>query len=160
MTFTLDLAPTTLDLDDLVQVVCGIAADEALWRPRVRFRSDTRWWTRLHGDDALDVWLLTWLEDQSTDLHDHGASAAAFMVIEGKLSEVRVAGLAERSSVVPAGGIVTVAPGVVHDVRNPTGRAAISIHAYSPPLREMTYYRRESSSRLAVDQVVRRELEP
>ena len=160
MAFTLDLAPQSLDLDDLVQVVCGIASDESVWRPRVRFRSESRWWTRLHGDEALDVWLLTWLEDQSTDLHDHGGSAAAFTVIEGKLSEVRVKGLTEKISTVPAGGIVTVPPGVVHDVRNPTGRAAISIHAYSPPLREMTYYRQESSGRLAVDQVVRRELEP
>src|ERR1043165_2644220 len=119
MTFTLDLAPQSLELDDLVHVVDGIAADEACWRPRVRFRSDTRWWSRLHGDEALDVWLLTWLEDQSTDLHDHGASAAAFTVIEGKLSEVRVTGLTERSSLVPTGGVATIAPGVVHDVRNP-----------------------------------------
>jgi len=160
MTFTLDVSPLSLDLDDLVQVVCGVATDEALWRPRVRFRSESRWWTRLHGDDALDVWLLTWLEDQSTDLHDHGASAAAFTVLEGRLSEVRVSGLREKVSLVPPGGIATVAPGVVHDVRNPSGRPAISIHAYSPPLREMTYYRQESSGRLAVDQVVRRELEP
>lgn len=160
MTFTLDLAPPSLDLADLVDAVCGIAADEALWQPRVRFRAESRWWTRLHGDKALDVWLLTWLEDQSTDLHDHGPSAAAFTVLEGKLSEVRVDGLREETSAVPAGGLVTVAPGVVHDVRNPSGRPAVSIHAYSPPLREMTYYRRESSGRLAVDQVVRRELEP
>ena len=160
MTFTLDLAPQSLDLADLVDVVCGMAADEARWRPRVRFRAESRWWTRLHGDKALDVWLLTWLEDQSTDLHDHGPSAAVFTVLEGKLSEVRVDGMREEASAVSTGGLVTVAPGVVHDVRNPSGRPAISIHAYSPPLREMTYYRRESSGRLAVDQVVRRELEP
>ena len=160
MTFALDLAPLSLDLADLVTVARGFAADERCWRPRVRFREDGRWWTRLHGDEALDVWLLTWLADQSTDLHDHGGSAAAFTVIEGELSEVRVAGLTERRSAVAAGGIATVAPGVVHDVRNPTGTPAISVHAYSPPLSEMTYYRRESSGRLAVHQVVRREMEP
>ena len=160
MTFTLDVSPLSLDLDDLATVVCGMAADEALWRPRVRFRDDSRWWTRLHGDHALDVWLLTWLEDQSTDLHDHGPSSAAFTVIQGTLSEVRVAGLNEQRVDVTAGDTMTVTPGVVHDVRNPSGDPAISIHAYSPPLREMTYYRRESSGRLAVDQVVRRELEP
>src|SRR5689334_13707271 len=121
MTFTLDLAPQSLALDDLVSVVCGMAADESVWRPRVRFRADSRWWTRLHGDEVLDVWLLTWLADQSTDLHDHGLSAAAFTVIEGRLSEVRPAGVTEQSNVVPPGGILTVAPGVVHDVRNPSG---------------------------------------
>ena len=160
MTFSLDLAPHALDTDDLVDVVCGMAEDEALWGPRVRFRDDSRWWTRLHGDHVLDVWLLTWLHDQSTDLHDHGDSAAAFTVVQGELSEVRLHGLAERRRPVGAGETLTIAPGIVHDVRNPRGLAAISIHAYSPPLREMTYYRRESSGRLAVDQVVRREVEP
>src|SRR4051794_13135173 len=160
MTFALDVAPNALDADDLVDIACGMAAEADRWRPRVQFREESRWWTRLHGDDALDVWLLTWLADQATDLHDHGDSAAAFTVLEGRLREVRVAGVTEHHSLIPAGGIVTVAPGVVHDVRNPSGRAAISIHAYSPPLREMTYYRHEASGRLAVDQVVRRELEP
>src|SRR4051812_6903101 len=160
MVFSLDIAPEALEVADLVSITQDLATDEGAWRHLVRFREEGRWWTRLHGDDALDVWLLTWLANQSTDLHDHGGSAAAFTVIEGTLSEVRVAGLTERSSVAPAGRTVTVEPGVVHDVRNPTGRPAISIHAYSPPLRQMTYYRQESSGRLAVDQVVRRELEP
>jgi len=159
-TFFLDLAPHALDLDDLVEVACGMAGEDGWWGPRIRFREDSRWWTRLHGDDVLDVWLLTWLHDQSTDLHDHGESAAAFVVVQGELSEVRVEGLSEKQRNMRAGDVMTVEPGVVHDVRNPRGLAAISIHAYSPPLREMTYYRQESSGRLAVDQVVRRELEP
>src|SRR3954447_24257695 len=160
MTFALDVAPNALDLDDLVEIACGMAAEADRWRPRIRFREGSRWWTRLHGDDVLDVWLLTWLADQSTDLHDHGGSAAAFTVVEGSLSEIRLTGLTERRSVVTAGSTRTVEAGVVHDVRNPSGIPAISVHAYSPPLREMTFYRRESSGRLAVDQVVRRELEP
>src|SRR4051794_17635502 len=106
MTFALDVAPLTLDLDDLASVACGMAADEARWRPRVRFREDSRWWTRLHGDAALEVWLLTWLADQSTDLHDHGASAAAFTVIEGSLSEVRLRGLNEHRTTMRAGDLM------------------------------------------------------
>ena len=39
------------------------------------------------------------------------------------------------------GQIRWVAPGVVHDVRNTQGVRAASIHAYSPPLEQMTYYR-------------------
>src|SRR3954467_6929518 len=115
----LDLALDALTLDDLRLVVDGMASDERLWRPRVRFREDGRWWTRLHGDHALDVWLLTWLTDQSTELHDHGDSAAAFTVVQGELSEVRVRGLVEDHHRVTAGQTVTVDAGVVHDVRNP-----------------------------------------
>src|SRR3954453_20116168 len=127
MSFALDVAPNALDLDDLVEVACGMAAEVGRWRPRIQFRADSRWWTRLHGDNVLDVWLLTWLADQSTDLHDHGGSAAAFTVVEGSLSEVRLAGPRERRAVVTAGSTRTVEAGVVHDVRNPSGIPAISV---------------------------------
>src|SRR3954471_3562941 len=108
----LDLALDCLTVEDLRLVAEGMAADEALWRPRIRFRTEGRWWTRLHGDHVLDVWLLTWLADQSTDLHDHGGSGAAFTVVQGELDEVRVDGLVERDSHVRAGETVTVAAGV------------------------------------------------
>src|SRR3954468_22036943 len=119
MVFAIDFAPSALDLDDLVSITRDIAADEGAWRHLVRFREDGRWWTRLHGDAALDVWLLTWLADQSTDLHDHGASAAAFTVVHGTLREVRIAGLVETQADVAAGAAIAVDAGVVHDVRNP-----------------------------------------
>src|SRR3954463_2079816 len=110
----LDVALDCLTIDDLRLVAEGMAADEALWRPRIRFRTEGRWWTRLHGDHVLDVWLLTWLADQSTDPDDRGGSGAAFTVVQGGLEEVRVDGLVERDSQVRAGETVTVAPGVVH----------------------------------------------
>src|SRR3954447_11967525 len=135
MSFALDVAPNALDLDDLVEVACGMAADVDRWRPRIQFRADSRWWTRLHGDNVLDVWLLTWLSDQSTDLHDHGGSAAAVTVVVGELNEGNLAGFREQRAVISVGESAAVPTGVVHDVRNPAGTPAISIHAYSPPLR-------------------------
>jgi predicted metal-dependent enzyme (double-stranded beta helix superfamily) len=131
-----------LDLDSLVALVRGVAAGEALWAPQVRFGDHgRRWWTRLHADAQVDVWLLTWLPGQGTELHDHGTSAAAFTVVRGRLEEVR----AERSGTLTstaqaAGTTAWVAPGVVHDVRATAGQSAVSIHAYSPPLTRMTYY--------------------
>ena len=40
-----------------------------------------RWFTRLHGDDELDVWLISWVPDKSTELHDHGGSLGALTVL-------------------------------------------------------------------------------
>ena len=86
------------------------------------------------------MWLLTWLHDQSTELHDHGLSAAAFTVVRVELLEVRATADAQLSSHRRLPDETTwVAPGVVHDVRHSSG-PAISIHAYSPPLDSMTYY--------------------
>ena len=134
--------PHTLELPELITLVRDVAAEETWWRPLVRFDAGGRWWTLLHGDRTVDVWLLSWLTDQATELHDHGQSAAAFTAVEGALQELRVAPSGEVSvSALPSGHTRWVAPGVVHDVRNSMTEPAVSVHAYSPPLTTMTYYR-------------------
>jgi predicted metal-dependent enzyme (double-stranded beta helix superfamily) len=107
----------------------------------VRFGTADRYWTRLAAPDGVDVWLLTWLPSQSTDLHDHGGSSAAFSVVEGALTEVR-ADRAGRltSATLSAPAVRRVEPGVVHDVRNDLLEPAVSIHAYAPRLERMTFY--------------------
>ena len=130
-----------LDIDELVTVVRRISADTGRWRPLLRFPPESRWWAQLHGDDNLDVWLETWPAGQATALHDHGDSAAAYTVVAGSLVEIRVRPAGQQiRSVIPAGESVWVPPRVVHDVANARRTPAVSIHAYSPPLREMTYY--------------------
>src|SRR3954453_14914011 len=79
-------------LETLVDVVQWIAEDEEQWMHHVRVPGADRWWTRLYAATGLDVWLLTWLPGQFTDLHDHGDSAAAFSVVRGRLEEARYVG--------------------------------------------------------------------
>jgi predicted metal-dependent enzyme (double-stranded beta helix superfamily) len=132
-----------LDLAELVAVVRAVAEQTELWQPRVRIPQLTqRWWTRLVQSDAVDVWLLSWLPGQSTDLHDHGTSSAAFQVVRGELSEVRIDRTNVSRTVHRRGpGVLTwLAPGVIHDVHGAGNGPAVSIHAYSPPLTTMNYY--------------------
>jgi quercetin dioxygenase-like cupin family protein len=148
-----------LPLPDLVDLVRYYAEAPDLWLPQVRFTAQSRWWTRLHSDDESDVWLLTWLRDQTTELHDHGGSTAAFTVVQGALEEVRVdAGTLSATELRP-GRTQWVAPGIVHDVRNVAPLPAVSIHAYSPPLHSMTYYRRDGVDLVPVQTVTGREPE-
>jgi mannose-6-phosphate isomerase-like protein (cupin superfamily) len=138
--------PTTsrsvLSVDDLALLVRDLADNPAGWQAQVRFGADERWWTRLHSDDTVDVWLLTWVRDTATDLHDHGESAGAFTVVSGVLEEVRPDGSDGQlvTTRLHEGDVRQIARGTVHDVRSPSRVPAISIHAYSPPLREMTFY--------------------
>ena len=44
-----------------------------------------RWSTRLESDDDLDLWLISWTPDRSTDLHDHAGSLGALTVLSGAL---------------------------------------------------------------------------
>jgi mannose-6-phosphate isomerase-like protein (cupin superfamily) len=142
VTSTTGLSPTSL-----ASLVSELAKHPAEWLASVRFGAEERWWTRLRGDDVVDVWLLTWVPDTGTELHDHGNSAGAFTVVSGMLEEVRPEGpngelVATR---LHAGAVRAISRGVVHDVRSPSVIPAISIHAYSPPLREMTFYAQSES---------------
>jgi mannose-6-phosphate isomerase-like protein (cupin superfamily) len=135
-----------LDRAALAELVADLAADMPAWQHLVRHDPDHRWWTRLLGREDVDAWLLTWPGRGATDLHDHGASAAALTVVEGTLEHVlasRGGGLARETF--SAGTLLSVEPGAVHDVRNPTTSPAVSIHAYSPPLSRMTFFRRDAA---------------
>ena len=122
-----------------------VAAEVAGGRyPYVRYDESERWHQRLYRDRRVDLWLISWLPAQGTQLHDHGGSAGAFTVLTGELSEAIChpaagdARLVER--VRRAGDGVGFGPHYVHDVRNLSDRPAVSVHAYSAPLTSMTYY--------------------
>lgn len=157
MTATLELLarPTApLSTDRLADLVRDVASLQQMWSPLVRYR-EPRWWTCLRHTDEVDVWLLTWLPDHATDLHDHGPSAGAFTVVAGTLLEVTADRHSGRQSsrTLRPGRCRTVERQIVHDVRNPGSQPAISIHAYSPPLTEMTFYRKDNNGLSAITSV-------
>lgn len=154
---TTSLRPAALSLPELTTLVRSVAGDHALWQSRLRIPEGAdRWWTRLSADSRVDVWLLSWLPGHHTDLHDHGESAAAFSVVRGRLIEIRADRTGHRTAYARSPGSTTwVAPGVVHDVRGAGTTPAVSIHAYSPPLREMNYYAPGRGGRLRVARTVR-----
>lgn len=135
------MSSPALPLADLIDVVRTLSADPSLWRPHLRFDTAARQWARLPSPDGVDVWLLTWLPGQSTELHDHGEAAAAFSVLSGAVDEVRAGpdGRLHRTRL-QTGDSQWVAPGVVHDIVGSETGPAASLHAYSPRLTSMTFW--------------------
>ena len=127
-------------LSSLADVVSTVAGDPRLWREHVRFDRGSRYWHRLASLPGADLWLLTWLPDQQTDLHDHGDATAAFTVVSGSLTEVRVADGRRVHRTLTRGQVSWVPAGAVHDVGNWGSSPAISVHAYSPALTEMGFW--------------------
>jgi mannose-6-phosphate isomerase-like protein (cupin superfamily) len=126
---------------DLTALALRVAQTRSLWEQHVRFDADHRHWTRLAGPGDVDLWLLTWLPDQATELHDHGDAAAAVVVLRGRLTEVRAQPDGRLASdVLVPGGAYGLPVGTVHDVLNTGPEPAVSIHAYSPRLTQMTFY--------------------
>lgn len=149
MSIDLSPRPTALTVAELTALTQSLAARPELWQPLVQFQESGRWWTRLDAPDGVDVWLLTWLPSQGTELHDHGSSAAAFSIVAGTLTELRPGpdGVSVPQDFT-TGRTQTVDPGDLHDVLNTGSEPAVSIHAYSPPLTRMTYWATTENGRL------------
>jgi mannose-6-phosphate isomerase-like protein (cupin superfamily) len=121
------------------------AQDPSDWPFAPRFDAASRWYARIGGDSFHEAWLLTWLPGQATDLHDHGGSAGAFVVVSGVLTEqvVRVGEQAPVSSVevtLTGGAARVFGSRHVHRIVNAGTEPAVSLHVYAPELREMTRY--------------------
>ncbi|WP_067494827.1 cysteine dioxygenase family protein [Actinoplanes sp. TFC3] len=131
---------------DHLAIAQRFAADPDAWAVAPRFNAEERWYHRLHEASDHEVWLLTWLPGQGTDLHDHGGSAGAFHVFSGTLTEDTVAvtpGAPPRISGRELGEGAGRRFGTrhIHRITNRSNRPAISIHAYGPALTTMTRYR-------------------
>lgn len=142
----LRVSATRLDTATLLDIVGGLARAEDLWRPHVVHDTGDRARVRLLATAAYEVWLLGWSPSQSVGLHDHGGANAAFVVLDGTLTETVAAEPNRRAStalvrhVLAAGDAVTVEAGQVHDVANASESLATSLHVYSKPLRSMGFY--------------------
>jgi hypothetical protein len=143
-------SPTRLRLPDLLHETDRYA-DDVLSGRYDHLLPDAptsdRWFTRLYGEDELDIWLISWVPDRSTELHDHGGSLGALTVVSGALRETRWDGEALRRRRLRAGDQAAFPLGWVHDVVWTPERdlsvpvtPTLSVHAYSPPLTAMSYY--------------------
>lgn len=137
----------------------ALAAHPERWRPLVDYRTDTRWYRLLERTGQHEVWLLSWLPGQGTDLHDHGPASGAFAIAEGTLTErvvVTTPGWlqGEVTRELVAGRCRAFGPHYVHQVTNTSAVPAVSVHVYTPALTVMNRYRLEPSGlrHLAVEQ--------
>jgi quercetin dioxygenase-like cupin family protein len=139
--------PTRLRLPDLLYATDRYADGVLEGRfdrllPRGGLPADSRWYTRLHTDDDLDVWLISWVAGHPTELHDHCGSLGALTVLSGSLNEYRWDGERLRRRQLEAGDQAAFPLGWVHDVAaaHTASPETLSVHAYSPPLTAMSYY--------------------
>jgi len=134
-----------LDTEALADIALALYSARPIWHGVARFDPDVRQPVRLFADDLLEAWVVGWFAGQTLGLHDHGASAGAIIVAEGRLCETALrmgdrgaARLHTRS--LERGIVRRLPPETVHAVTNADSRAATSIHVYSPPIARMTHF--------------------
>jgi mannose-6-phosphate isomerase-like protein (cupin superfamily) len=131
----------SLSTPELERFAAGLAATPERWRHLVR-HDDSRVYEQIWDDGDVNAWLICWSEDSDTGFHDHDDSAAGITVVSGSVREDRLAlGGPPHSRELSAGTTFTVPPTAIHRVLHAGHGPAVTIHAYSPPLRRMGAYR-------------------
>jgi quercetin dioxygenase-like cupin family protein len=104
------------------------AADRSRWAHLLRYDPDERFVALVEQTDEQEIWLMSWLPGQRTDLHDHGDATGAFTVVSGALTE-HVLHRGTELSLSPGQSRV-FGPGYAHQVRNDGPDPAVSLHVY------------------------------
>jgi predicted metal-dependent enzyme (double-stranded beta helix superfamily) len=107
-------------------------------------KPDERCWDLLASSSHFEAWAIGWPPGGAIELHDHGNSAGALVVVSGDLVETKIVeedgALKTRSTALGAGSTLKLAKKCVHDVVNIGSTPAVSVHVYAPRLQSMTYY--------------------
>lgn len=124
-----------------VRIAIDVAARRERWAHLLRYDPETRFATLVERTDEQEVWLMSWLPGQHTELHDHGATTGAFTLVSGSLTEVVTAGRHQVPHHLAAGQSRVFGPDYVHQVRNEGVDPAVTIHVFRDGGRTMRPYR-------------------
>jgi hypothetical protein len=93
----------------------------------------------LWRDEHSEAWLNQWWGHRDTGFHDHGGSCVGVHVLAGRVrSEALVVGGPRQVREFTAGESFSAPATGIH--RMDHERGAVTIHVYSPPLREIGHY--------------------
>lgn len=126
---------------ELEAFVRELVATPERWRHLIEHRADRRSYGLIWDDEDVNAWVLCWGADHDTGFHDHDVSAAAIAVLAGQVREDRLRlGGGPREVVYSAGSSFSVPADAIHRVLHVGDVPAVTIHAYSPPLRRQGAY--------------------
>jgi quercetin dioxygenase-like cupin family protein len=141
--FNEDSLPRTgapeLGVAALRQVVAELAADPAAWAHLVRHDPEQRVFEQVLDESAVEAWLICWMPGHDTGFHDHDLSSGAVTVLSGAVLEERLS-VGTTSNVYAAGETFDFTPSEIHRVVHTGPAPAVTLHAYSPRLRDVGAY--------------------
>ncbi|MEV0680388.1 cysteine dioxygenase family protein [Actinosynnema sp. NPDC050436] len=124
-----------------VRIALDVAARRERWAHLLRYDPESRFSALVEKTDEQEVWLMSWLPGQHTDLHDHGTSTGAFTLVSGTLTEIVTSGRTQVLHHLGVGQSRVFGPDYVHQVRNDGPDPAITVHVYRDGGRTMRPFR-------------------
>lgn len=140
------ITATPTSLGELEQIVTEVGRSPWLWGNAVRFDPARPSHRALYRTDGLEIALFGWVTGQETLFHDHGgASGAAFvcsgMLIEDVVEAVDGHVIREYTHARRAESVFSFGSDYIHRVRHdPLHGVALSVHAYTPAMRDALDY--------------------
>jgi quercetin dioxygenase-like cupin family protein len=132
----------SLNSTELRAFSAQLANEPERWAHVLDGDAEERVYELIWDDEDVNAWVIVWNEDSDTGFHDHDVSAAGITVIAGTVREDRLSlGGLPRVRLFSGGDTFTVEPTAIHRVLHAGDGPAVTIHAYSPPLRRMGAYR-------------------
>jgi len=132
---------------DLTETLRGFVRDrgESLQK-RARFVPGDHYHRELvNSTPDLELWMLSWLPNQVSTIHDHGGAITVTTILSGALFEERFEPIAGATTVRPTwttkrgvGDIDPIDPTEIHRV-TPIGRV-VTLHLYAPTCPEGRVY--------------------
>lgn len=150
------LSAAPAGLARLEEIVIEIGRSPWLWGHAVRFDLERRSHRVLWKSEALEIALFGWATGQDTRFHDHGGASGAAFVCSGVLIEEVVEGvdghvLRRHTATRRAESAFSFGPDYIHRVRHdPRNGLALSVHAYTPAVRDAVDYDVGDDGTLAV----------
>ncbi len=112
---------------------------------------------RLIATALYDVWLITWPAGSSLGPHDHGGSRSVLHIVDGELIE-RFTGQSSSGPpsvrVLRSGDATGAEASFWHNLSNRSEAEATSLHVYSPPLSDLTFFGQFADGRYEQDRTV------
>jgi cysteine dioxygenase len=152
----------TKPLDLLVSELATLKPTRELMNNWISFDSDLYKRNLVYRDDDFEILVLNWMSGQRSPIHNHKGSACAVYVIEGIGSEIAF----ERSPLgllypistqhFERGSVCGSYDQDIHQIVNlqPAQHNLISMHIYSPPLKNMETFPLSESTFADYDQLM------
>jgi quercetin dioxygenase-like cupin family protein len=124
----------------LAETLRSWAGRPEAWRALIHHDERERTYELIHRDDDVELYVVCWMPGHDTGFHDHDDSSAAITVLEGQITEERLAITGSVTRTLGEGDAVTIAREAIHRVRHSGDAPAVTLHAYSPPLSRVGTY--------------------
>jgi predicted metal-dependent enzyme (double-stranded beta helix superfamily) len=138
-----------LDNAELRELALAISERPELWQHHLRHDPEQRVYTRILHNDNVEAYVICWLEGHDTGYHDHDVSSGAVAVVDGQIREDRLTiGGPPLTKLMAGGQATTFDAAAIHRVQHAGAGPAVTIHVYSPPIRQMGQYEFEEGGTL------------